>query len=91
MKVEIAKSALKSLNKIPKKFKDPIDAILSQLKQANDFSEINCEKLRGHADRYKIRRGDYRIVLKKIANTHIQITAIADRKDIYNGLFEFLL
>ena len=58
----------------------------------NTFEELTMieGKLKGAIDRYKIRQGDYRIILKKESETHVIITAIRHRKDIYDKLYSLL-
>jgi len=85
--LEIERRASKNLKKIYRPEKLKIEAVLEELEYVESFKEVKIEKLKGYKDRYKIRVGNYRIVIKKLANTHIQITSIANRKDIYNKLF----
>lgn len=92
MIIDIKKSAYKTLKKLPPKIAEPVEIVINELKIAATFHEFKkAEKLTGHSDRYKIRIGNYRIVIKKESDTHITITAIANRKDIYNKLFDFII
>ncbi len=87
MEVTMKKSADKQLKKLAKNVQEKISKHLeATVRHVNDFSQIKSEKLKGTNDRYKIRVGSYRVVIKKISNTQVQITAIADRKDIYKLL-----
>jgi len=88
MKTDISTRAAKRLKKIVsrqdrKNIKDRIKEIESN----SNTGKLGAEKLRGSQDRFKIRCGNYRIIFKKISSEEIFITAIADRKGIYNKLF----
>ena len=92
MKVEVKKSASKSLAKIPKRERAIIEGILLKLKSLNRVLDIdNDGKLKGKKDRYKIRVGDYRIIYKVESQTEILITSIRHRKDFYDKIFEIVL
>ncbi len=86
MNVDIENRAKKNLKKLPAFERIKIDSIIKTL-EYDKFDLINIEKLTGTKNRYKIRSGNYSIVLKKLSNTRLEITAIAHRKDIYNKLF----
>ena len=88
MKVEVKKSASKSLSKIPGQYKIKISQSLLNIEGLRNTSEILYDsKLKGRSDRYKIRIGSYRIIYKEESETHILITAISHRKDVYKKLF----
>jgi mRNA interferase RelE/StbE len=43
-----------------------------------------CEKLAGYTDRYRIRRGNFRVVyLIDDARREVTVFKVADRKDVY--------
>jgi len=87
LKVLIDKSAKRSLKKLSTKPKELITAKINSFAKADNLVNLRFEKMTGKKDRYKIRCGNYRIVFIKISDVEIRITAIADRKDIYNRLF----
>lgn len=88
MQVDLTGRAGKHLRKITNPTqKNKIKNQIKEIESTQSFAFLKTEKLSGHSDRYKIRVGNYRIVIKKISNTHIEVTAIADRKNIYNKLF----
>jgi len=92
MKVEMDKRVHKDLKKLPHQVSSKIQDKIDELKAADTFDTTKTNgKLAGTKDRYKIRIGSYRIVLKKETNTHVKITAIANRKDIYNHLFSVIM
>lgn len=88
MKVEVKKTASKSLAKIDSANHKKIETILLGLQALQEIGDIHHDgKLKGYSDRYKVRTGSYRIIYKVESTNHILITAIAHRKDIYNKLF----
>ena len=88
MKVEVKKSASKSLAKIPIKERKKIISLLLDIEKLKTISEIpNNGKLKGYPNRFKIREGNYRIIYKTESDSHILITAIAHRKEVYERLF----
>ena len=91
MIVDIPKSVEKQLKKLPTDINSKAKMILEELRYADSFNEVQSEKLSGTKDRYKIRVGNYRIIIKKLSSKYIEITAIADRKAIYKKLFGIIL
>ena len=88
MQVTLKNSANKTLQKLPLPTKTNFKTLIDQISDLNIASEIeNASKLKGYTDRYKIRIGNYRMIYKVESESHILITAIAHRKDIYNKLF----
>lgn len=87
MRVQLDRKADKALDKLDKKQGLEIRKFIKNLTKTNNFFDTNFEKLRGSKTDYKYRIGNYRIVLEKVSNTHVRITAIAHRKDIYKLLF----
>ncbi|MBU1076256.1 MAG: type II toxin-antitoxin system RelE/ParE family toxin [Spirochaetes bacterium] len=80
-KILIKASAVKELNKIPKKDLQRITVKIQKL--SDDPRPQGCEKLSGQ-ERYRIRQGNYRIVysIEDLVLT-IYIIKIGHRKDIY--------
>ncbi len=79
--IVIKKSAIKELNKIPKK---DLKKVVSKIKSlSNNPRPKGCEKLTG-IERYRIRQGNYR-VLYSIEDDilTVYVVKIGDRKDIY--------
>ena len=81
-KVEIVKSAIKELAKLPKKEAIRITEKISELKGSP--RPKGCIKLSGTKDEYRIRMGNYR-VLYTIEDDIllVQVFKIGNRKDIY--------
>ena len=85
-RVEFVKSAKKEFDRLPARIQDTaIEAL--QLLCANPFSDLlKVRKLKGPADLYRIRLGDYRIVYEIQQNVLlILIIKIGHRKDIYRN------
>lgn len=91
MIVEIDRKADKAIDKIDNKQSQIIRKFLKDLKKTSSFFDTTFEKLQGSKTDYKYRIGSYRIVLEKVSNTHVRITAIAHRKDIYRLLLGIAL
>ena len=86
MKVEFKKSFLKELQKLRNKgLKNSIADCIVQVESAQSINQIkNIKKLAGFEDYYRIRIGDYRIVVK-IEEDTIYFVVFEHRKDIYKN------
>ncbi|MGJ3236732.1 type II toxin-antitoxin system RelE family toxin [Marivirga sp.] len=85
MKVVFDESFSKSLSKIKdESINSRIESIIIDLKSINDLNDYpKVKKLSGFKTYFRIRIGDYRIGLKKIAPNKIKLIIISHRKDIY--------
>jgi len=84
-KTEFKKTFLKELSKIPKEIRAEIEKIVfEELHCENPFNLGYLEKLIGYKNKYKIRKGNYRVGLT-IDNQKktIILNRVAHRKDIY--------
>lgn len=84
-RIEVKKSAAKSLRKIPKadqkRIADKIDSL------AENTPNPDTTKMRGNNPFHKVRVGDYRIVYEIHENVlSILIVKIGHRKDIYKNI-----
>lgn len=80
--VEIKKSAIKQLSKLPTKEALWLSNELSKL--SNNPRPEGCKKLKGNKNQYRIRVGNYRAVYNIDDQILIvEVTKIGDRKDIY--------
>jgi mRNA interferase RelE/StbE len=84
-KIEYTKRFLKELADLPEDIQSRVEPILFQeLESENPFELGYLKKLKGYADKYKIRIGDYRIGITVDKETQTLICErIAHRKDIY--------
>jgi len=79
--IEIERSALKSLSKIP--IKDRTKLVVTIERLALNPRPIGAKKLTGR-DGWRIRVGNYRIIYEIIDNIcHILVLDVGHRKDIY--------
>jgi len=90
MNIEITKKAYKQLLKIEKKDRETLLTFIVSFESYANFFDLKAEKLKGHANHYKLRKGNYRIVIEKISNKTIEVLAISHRRDIYNRLISIL-
>ncbi|BAZ29115.1 hypothetical protein NIES4074_15530 [Cylindrospermum sp. NIES-4074] len=83
--VEYTKRFLKDLADLPTAIQERVEPIVFQeLESENPFDLGYLEKMKGYADKYKIRVGDYRIGITLDKETQTLICQrIAHRKDIY--------
>ncbi|WP_419801288.1 type II toxin-antitoxin system RelE family toxin [Mucilaginibacter sp.] len=79
------KKFLKDLASIPSKQRIKVEKLIFQeIPTYKGFSEIkNLKKLQGYELYYRIRTGDYRIVIK-YQNDTLTLERVLHRKDIYN-------
>ncbi len=80
MKIEISKTAFKTLKKIDKKYQK---IILEKIKLLESYPDTpNIKKLTNHYPPYRFRVGDYR-VLFDVEDDIIRILDIKHRKEAY--------
>lgn len=81
--VLIKPSAAKEIEAVDQK-RDRRRIVTSILALADQPRPAGCEKLSGHADRYRIRVGRYRVVYS-IADRElvVLVVRVAHRKDVY--------
>jgi mRNA interferase RelE/StbE len=78
--LQISNHAEKQLKKLPETI---AKKILSKLMQTmTEPRKANYKKLKGYENSWRVRVGDYRVILK-IENETMIVTKIAHRKDIY--------
>lgn len=84
-RIEVKKSAAKSLSKIPKADQKRIAAKIDKL--AEDTPNPDTTKMKGNNPFHKIRVGNYRIVYEIHEKVLlILVVKIGHRKDIYKNL-----
>jgi mRNA interferase RelE/StbE len=83
VKIEITKSFLKDIKKLPKEVKTQIEFILIDIKEAQTLHDIkNIKKLQNNGIFYRIRIGNYRLGFAYENDTIILIHFL-HRKEIY--------
>ena len=81
-KVNIKKSALKAIEKLPKKTANNVSSSIRAL--ADEPRPDNCKKLKGVDDTYRIRIGDYRVIYTVDDSiVTVEVVKVGNRKDIY--------
>ena len=87
-KVELKKSAVKAIAKLPLKEQQKIVAFLDNLQYIPNPTQLpNCKILLGHRDICRYRLGNYRVICHIQGNgiLTILVLAVGNRKDIYRG------
>ena len=83
--IQIKKSALKELYKLPKDISRQVAKDINKL--ATNPRPPGCKKLKGADNLYRIRSGNYRIVYQIFDKVLlVLVVLIGDRKDIYRNL-----
>jgi mRNA interferase RelE/StbE len=83
VKIEITKSFLKDIKKLPKEAQSQIEFILIDIKEAQTLHDIkNIKKLQNNSIFYRIRVGNYRLGFAYENDTIILIHFL-HRKEIY--------
>lgn len=84
-KIEYTKRFLKELASLPKNIQYRIESIVfEELNSSNPFELGYFNKLKGYADKYKIRVGEYRVGLTvDKRNQTIICQRVAHRREIY--------
>jgi len=85
MIIEFDKSFEKSLEKLKNKTLFPkIEKTIIEFENAKSLSELsNIKKLTGYKFYYRVRIGEYRLGVEKIAENTLRLIIVAHRKDIY--------
>ncbi|PQJ76927.1 type II toxin-antitoxin system RelE family toxin [Polaribacter glomeratus] len=84
MEILYLRQALKDVNKVKNsKLKTKLAEIISDIKSANDLSEISSvKKISGHPEAYRIRIGDYRLGIF-YSDEIVTVARFLKRNDIY--------
>lgn len=85
MKVEFDKSFEKSLETLKNKsLFQKIEKTIIEFENSSSLTELsNIKKLTGYKFYYRIRIGEYRLGIEKIAENTFRFIIVAHRKDIY--------
>ncbi len=83
MQIEIKRSFLKDLKKLPITVQQSALELLDALEQVTHPCELtHCKKIQGTPEHYRIRIGDYRVGLR-VENDILFIVRCLHRKSIY--------
>jgi mRNA interferase RelE/StbE len=81
-KIEFDKTFNKSISKLDKTTRKQIEATIASF--LNNSKNIDIIKLKGHQDFYRIRSGDYRIILERCDDVLIiTFIEVKHRKEVY--------
>lgn len=82
VEVQIGPEAQDQFDGLPLPIQARMRAVFIRLKRWPDVS--GAKRLRGdHAGSFRIRTGDYRVVVKPLGETMVIVWKIGDRKDVY--------
>lgn len=70
----------KFLKKISQKDRKKIDDLVSGV-ISRDFTGINCKKLKGYSNVYRVRKGDFRITFTIDENEFVDIISIGRKQE----------
>jgi len=83
--VEFAKNFDKSFSKLDKTVQKQIKDVISNF--LNNAKNVDLIKLKGHKDYYRIRSGNYRIILKKYDDLLLIVFVdVKHRREVYKDL-----
>ena len=85
MKTEFLRRFEKDLDKVDRQdVSDRLLELIQAVEEAQSLADIpNLKKLKGHADAFRIRMGDYRIGLFLKSDDTVEFVRFLHRKDIY--------
>jgi len=80
MKVLWSKDPKKQFFKLNLRFQEKV---LDSLRRFSKGERVDIKKLKGRQEEYRIRIGNYRIILNKVSNNEFLVTKIDQRESIY--------
>ncbi|MBS3083281.1 type II toxin-antitoxin system RelE/ParE family toxin [Candidatus Pacearchaeota archaeon] len=63
------------------------DKIIKSIRKFQNGERVDIQKLHGRLNEFRIRVGDYRVILEKLPNGDFSVLEIGQRENIY--FFEF--
>ncbi len=93
MNVEYSKQFVKAAYKLSGKYKSSLQKIVIEVKSAKNINELtNCVKMVGLQQSYRIKMGDYRLVLiLKLIDEVVTFQLLLSRGDVYKKEHELNL
>ena len=86
MKIALSKKADKELSKLNPFIRNKIIKTLGKFESGE---RVDIKKMRGKSDEFRIRVGEYRILIKKFDKGDWLVTEIGKRENIY--FFDFIV
>ena len=80
LKVDFSSKSKKQLQNLDLRIQDKIMSILDEFRKGN---KVDIKKLKGRKEEYRIRIGNFRVVLKRINHKEFFVTKIGARENIY--------
>ena len=80
MKINFTSKSKKQLKNLNLRFQDKIICSLEKFEKGD---KVDIKKLKGRKNEYRIRVGNYRIVLNKVKEKEFLVTKIGVRENIY--------
>ncbi len=93
MNVEYSKQFVKTAYELTGKYKSSLQKIVNEVKSAKNISELtNCVKMVGLQQSYRIKMGDYRLVLiLKLTDEAVIFQLLLPRGEVYKKEHELYL
>ena len=87
MNIEYSKQFVRSAHKLSGKYRESLRKVIENIKTADNLHEIrNCIKLAGLENYYRIRMGNYRIILLiRIVDHTAIMQLLLSRGDVYKS------
>ena len=70
----------KNLGKFPKNDRDSILTLMQRIRM-NDLSGLDVKKLRDRPDAFRVRKGDFRVIFRKMVDSPNIIIAVERRSE----------
>jgi len=85
MNIEYSKQFVRSAQKLNGKYRESLRKVIENLKSAETIRQVrNCIKLAGIDDHYRIRKGNYRIIVVfRIVDQTAIMQLLLSRGDVY--------
>ncbi len=88
MRIEVDKRFVKDFDVLPKYAQKAVTRIIDEIEEASTLFDVShCVKLQGYKDLYRIRTGDYRVVLSLlICGNTVTLLRVLPRGQVYKKL-----
>lgn len=80
MRIEFSSKSKKQLKNLNLRFQEKI---IDSLEKLENGEKIDIKKLKGRKEEYRIRVGNYRVILNRVKEKEFLVTKIGARENIY--------
>jgi mRNA interferase RelE/StbE len=80
MRIEFSSKSKKQLRDLNLRFQEKI---IDSLEKLENGEKIDIKKLKGRKEEYRIRVGNYRVILNRVKEKEFLVTKIGARENIY--------